>query len=94
MSKSTNFSTFGVKNLTELKAKIAQKEGHKNWGEFLKSPKNQMFKEGKSLRNFFEITILDKSTAAYENPVENNTLTYTTTNINDLKKNHNPCEGS
>ena len=50
-----------------------------------------MFKEGKSLRNFFEIIILDKSTAAYENPVENNTLTYTTTNINDLKINHKPC---
>jgi len=91
LSKSTNFSTFGVNNLTELKAKIAQKEGHKNWGEFVKSPKNNMFLEGKSLRNFFEITILDKSTAAYNAPVENNTLTYTPTNINELKDNHKPC---
>tara|TARA_R110002020_G_scaffold136431_3_gene304245 strand:- start:6155 stop:19723 length:13569 start_codon:yes stop_codon:yes gene_type:complete len=94
LSKSVNFSTFGVSNLTELKAKIAQKEGHKNWSEFLQSPKNEMFKANRSLRNFFEIKILDASTNAYTTPKVNDTSTYSPTSINDLKDNHNPCEGS
>lgn len=92
LSKPTNFSIFGVNNLTELKAKIAQREGHRNWSEFINSPKNEMFKENKSLRNFFDIKILEESTEAYTIPEVKNTSSYSPTAIEDLKQNHNPCD--